>query len=295
MAPSSTNKSISSYEQLVHNLSSEDILSKWNDVTPLKQINDTPTSADSSNNENDESSGLFAGHDQEQIKLMEELCIVLDYNDKPIGAGTKKLCHIMENINQGLLHRAFSVFLFNDDGKLLLQQRADEKITFPGMWTNTCCSHPLCIKSELGITAPDGTHDQNDLKTAISGAKIAAQRKLDHELGIPINDCPYDKFSYLTRIHYKSASGEADSKWGEHEIDYILILKAKNNITINANMNEVKDYKFVDSNELKEMFNDDKLVFTPWFKLICETFLFNWWNNLDNLDEFKDDKIHRML
>ena len=50
----------------------------------------------------------------------------------------------MENINKGLLHRAFSAFVFRPlDGKLLLQQRATEKITFPDMWTNTCCSHPL--------------------------------------------------------------------------------------------------------------------------------------------------------
>ena len=56
----------------------------------------------------------------------------------------------MTNINNGLLHRAFSVFLFRpSDGRLLLQRRADEKITFPGMWTNTCCSHPLAIKAEL--------------------------------------------------------------------------------------------------------------------------------------------------
>jgi isopentenyl-diphosphate delta-isomerase type 1 len=56
----------------------------------------------------------------------------------------------MSNINTGLLHRAFSVFLFRPkDGRLLLQKRADEKITFPGMWTNTCCSHPLSIKAEL--------------------------------------------------------------------------------------------------------------------------------------------------
>ena len=52
--------------------------------------------------------------------------------------------HLMENINKGLLHRAFSAFVFRpSDGRLLLQQRATEKITFPDMWTNTCCSHPL--------------------------------------------------------------------------------------------------------------------------------------------------------
>lgn len=55
----------------------------------------------------------------------------------------------MTNIDQGMLHRAFSVFLFNTKGELLLQQRADAKITFPGYWTNTCCSHPLYVPDEL--------------------------------------------------------------------------------------------------------------------------------------------------
>ena len=110
----------------------------------------------------------------------------------------------MTNIDKGLLHRAFSVFLFNDKNELLLQQRASEKITFPDMWTNTCCSHPLGIPGETGSTLPD----------AIAGVKNAAQRKLDHELGIPKEQVPLEKFRFLTRIHYKAPS---DGKWGEHE------------------------------------------------------------------------------
>lgn len=283
---------MSAYAQLVASLSESDILAKWPEVTPLKKISGVPTSAGSSSATQSSSSDLFNGHDEEQIKLMEELCIVLDNDDKPVGAGTKKLCHIMENIDRGLLHRAFSVFLFNEDGKLLLQQRADEKITFPSMWTNTCCSHPLCVPTELGITK-DGEGDYNDLANAVAGAKNAAQRKLEHELGIPYSDSPLKDFQFLTRIHYKSASGE--SKWGEHEIDYILILKTKNDITIDANYNEVKDFKYVSKDELKEMFKDPELVFTPWFKLICESLLFEWWGNLDNLAPFEDDKVHRLL
>jgi isopentenyl-diphosphate delta-isomerase len=62
----------------------------------------------------------------------------------------------MENINKGLLHRAFSVFLFNSENKLLLQQRANEKITFPDLWTNTCCSHPLNTPLELEEEAQIG-------------------------------------------------------------------------------------------------------------------------------------------
>jgi hypothetical protein len=74
----------------------------------------------------------LAGYDEEQVRLMEEVCIVIDSDDKPIGSGSKKTCHLMENINKGLLHRAFSVFLFDENNRLLLQQRASEKITFPG-------------------------------------------------------------------------------------------------------------------------------------------------------------------
>lgn len=110
----------------------------------------------------------------------------------------------MPNIEKGLLHRAFSVFLFNSQNELLLQQRATEKITFPDMWTNTCCSHPLGIPGEGGA----------ELAESIMGVKRAAQRKLDHELGIPASQVPIENFKFLTRIHYKASSCE---KWGEHE------------------------------------------------------------------------------
>lgn len=112
--------------------------------------------------------------------------------------------HLIENIDQGLLHRAFSVFLFDSQNRLLLQQRATEKITFPDMWTNTCCSHPLGIPGETGV----------GLDASVQGVRRAAQRKLDHELGIKAAQVPIDKFDFLTRIHYKSPS---DGKWGEHE------------------------------------------------------------------------------
>jgi isopentenyl-diphosphate Delta-isomerase len=168
----------------------------------------------------DTSSAELDGHDEEQIRLMDEVCIVLDENDKPIGNFSKKICrylesthqrlaltiagHLMTNIEKGLLHRAFSVFLFNSKNELLLQQRATEKITFPDMWTNTCCSHPLGIPGEGGV----------ELAEAVEGVKRAAQRKLDHELGIKAAQVPIEDFKFLTRIHYKAPS---DGKWGEHE------------------------------------------------------------------------------
>lgn len=116
----------------------------------------------------------------------------------------------MKNIDEGLLHRAFSVFLFDRSNRLLLQQRASEKITFPDMWTNTCCSHPLGVPGETGIK----------LEEAIQGTKRAAIRKLDQELGIKAEYVPLEMFKFLTRIHYKAPS---DGKWGEHESGFFSL------------------------------------------------------------------------
>jgi isopentenyl-diphosphate delta-isomerase len=203
----------------------------------------------------------------------------------------------MENIDRGLLHRAFSVFLFDSQNRLLLQQRATEKITFPDMWTNTCCSHPLGIPGETGV----------GLDASVQGVRRAAVRKLDHELGIPSAQVPIDDFKFLTRIHYKSPS---DGKWGEHEstltewclqdsadmciVDYILFIKA--DVDLNVNPNEVRDSRFVSQDDLRTMFKDDSLKFTPWFKLICESMLYEWWDHLDSgLEKYLGEtEIRRM-
>jgi isopentenyl-diphosphate delta-isomerase len=139
--------------------------------------------------------------DPEQARLMAEECILVDENDVEIGSDSKKNCHLMSNIRQGKLHRAFSLFLFDGD-KLLLQQRSAEKITFPSMWTNTCCSHPLFLDSE---------------RDSVPGVKRAVVRKLQHELGIPAEQVPLDSLLFLTRIHYLAPS---NGEWGEHESKY---------------------------------------------------------------------------
>ena len=103
------------------------------------------------------------------------MCIVINDEDKVIGEATKRKCHLNSNIRKGMLHRAFSVFLFNNNNELLLQQRSDAKITFPGRFTNTCCSHPLSCPQEL---------EEKDF----IGVRRAAQRKLHHELGIKVSE-----------------------------------------------------------------------------------------------------------
>lgn len=198
----------------------------------------------------------------------------------------------MTNIKKGLLHRAFSLFLFSGEGKLLLQQRASEKITFPDMWTNTCCSHPLHIAGEQGSASGEA----DSLSASIEGVKRAAQRKVQQELGIQAHDAPTDNMHFLTRIHYLAPS---DGQWGEHEIDYILFLQhpAQKGPALEPNMNEVRDVRWVSQADLREMFssNPEGLTYTPWFKLICESFLFKWWDSLADLSVCKDEEtIHRM-
>ena len=76
---------------------------------------------------------LVAGLDQTQVDLLDkDQCILIDNDDVVVGVASKKECHLLKNIESGMLHRAFSVFLFNTKGELLLQQRADAKITYPG-------------------------------------------------------------------------------------------------------------------------------------------------------------------
>jgi len=206
----------------------------------------------------------LSAYDPEQSKLMEERCILVDAQDRAYGAEDKKTCHLMENINKGLLHRAFSAFIFRpSDAKLLLQQRASEKITFPDMWTNTCCSHPL------------DDFETEKIEEDQLGVRVAASRKLEHELGIPKSQTPTKEFQYLTRIHYLAPS---DGIWGEHEVDYILFLTA--DVTVTPNPNEIRAHKYVSKEELQAMFEDPKNSFTPWFKLIARDFLFGWWDEL---------------
>ncbi|SCU85068.1 LAMI_0C10022g1_1 [Lachancea mirantina] len=276
---------MSSYAQLVESQSAKQVLDLFPDIIPLSKRPNTHSSESSSSTQGDV---VFEGHDEEQIKLMCENCIVLDWDDSAIGAGTKKLCHLMTNIEKGLLHRAFSVFLFNDKNELLLQQRASEKITFPDLWTNTCCSHPLCVDDELGV---DGS-----LAGKVAGVKTAASRKLEQELGIPVSETQTKgEYHFLNRIHYMAPS---NGPWGEHEIDYILFFKlaAGEQLTVNPNVNEVRDYTWVTADKLREMLHNPHLKFTPWFKLICESSLFGWWEQLQDLSAVENDQtIHRLL
>ena len=116
------------------------------------------------------SSAASSIEDPVQRALMSEQCILVDRLDRATGQASKEECHTLA-LGTSPLHRAFSVFLFNREGELLLQRRSQHKVTFPGLWSNTCCSHPLATPPEQETAGA-------------MGVKRAAQRKLAHELGI---------------------------------------------------------------------------------------------------------------
>merc|ERR1711935_303829 len=207
--------------------------------------------------------------------MLRDKCILLDAEDNVIGFDDKYETHIFcPERPRGKLHRAFSVFLFDQDNNMLLQQRAASKITFPNVWTNTCCSHPL---SGLSPTEVDGPDDLRRGADSVPGVKRAAVRKLLHELGIPAEQVPVDKFKFLTRLHYWASDAVThgpDAIWGEHEIDYILLIKTDARVSLdNVNVEEVSDTKYVSREECVQMLKNDDLLWSPWCRVIAEQFL----------------------
>lgn len=197
--------------------------------------------------------------DPEQARLMGEQVILCTPADEPLGAMSKVDAHLVAN---GLpLHRAFSLFLFDTRGRMLLQRRAATKVTFPSYWTNTVCSHPLHVPSEV-----DGA----------PGAINAAVRKVEHELGITALQ-PKD-VAFLTRVLYRAASCDT---WGEHELDYVLF--AQRDVPHHAAPNEVSETRYVTSAELRELWcNADKgeVQITPWFRHIVDSVGWSLWDDL---------------
>lgn len=220
-----------------------------------------------------------AGLSQNELMYKDE-CVLVDEADNITGHASKWQAHRFEGAQpSGLLHRAFSVFLFDGANRLLLQQRALSKITFPGVWTNTCCSHQL---HGYQPTEVDGAEDVAAGK--VMGTASAAVRKLDHELGLPSAELPLQSFRYLTRLHYCAADRDPsrpDSPWGEHEMDYILFIRVPD-ASLAPNPEEVADVRYVTQDQLKEMMDPASgLKWSPWFRIIAQKFLPQWWADLD--------------
>ena len=205
-----------------------------------------------------DASEVLAGSDSIQESLMAEAVIQVTENDEVVGPISKLDSHH----GDGKYHRAFSVMLFDSSGRLLLQRRASHKITFPDVWANSCCSHPLHSEEEM------------ELKNAL-GVKRAAIRKLEQELGIHPSQVPIEKFDFVTRMRYQARQ---DEDWIEREIDHCLVIHA--DVDVNPNPNEVSEIKWVSHEDLEEMLvaDDTENVIAPWFRCIAARIMDDdWW------------------
>ena len=216
-------------------------------------IDDVPTAQVRS-----DASDVLGGRDSIQESLMAEAVIQVSENDEVIGPISKFDSHY----KVGTYHRAFSVLLFDSSGRLLLQRRASHKITFPDVWANSCCSHPLHSDEELEM--------KNNL-----GVKRAAIRKLEQELGISPSQVPLDEFDFVTKMRYQARQ---DDDWIEREVDHCLVIHA--DVDVNPNPNEVSEIKWVSQAELEEMLlaEDPENVIAPWFRCIAARIMNDdWW------------------
>ena len=219
------------------------------------------------------------GADATQSALMAEAIILTDEWDGVLGPGSKIAAHR----GPGAFHRAFSVLLFDSQKRLLLQRRASDKVTFPDVWANSCCSHPLHSDEEM---------DETDY----IGSKRAAVRKLEQELGIRPEQVPLDSFHFITKMRYSARMNEI---WIEREVDHILVIQA--DVDLNPNPNEISEVKWVTRDELEAMLVDEDEnagVIAPWFRCIAALVMNEeWWQAVGDseaLERLVDGQIHDM-
>ncbi len=166
--------------------------------------------------------------------MTEELVILVNENDEQIGLMPKQEAH-----EKALLHRAFSVFLFNEKNELLLQQRALTKYHSPGLWTNTCCSHQRVGETNLQ----------------------AGKRRLFEEMGIATPLRETTKFIYQAPF---------DNGLTEHELDHILIGSFNGKPVINED--EVAAWKWMPMADVEKDMKKNPEIYTAWFKIIFDKF-----------------------
>jgi isopentenyl-diphosphate delta-isomerase len=158
-----------------------------------------------------------------------EQLILVDADDNETGFLSKAEAHD----GGGVLHRAFSVFLLNENGELLMQQRAASKRLWPGYWSNSCCSHP-----RRGETM-----------------EVATRRRLRDELNVEA------ELEFVYKFSYEANFGDAGS---ENELCHVYLGRVSGDV--HANDHEIAATRFVSARELAEEMNDSPGVFTPWFK-----------------------------
>jgi isopentenyl-diphosphate delta-isomerase len=164
------------------------------------------------------------------VSSEEELLIRVDADDRPIGTLDKSACHD----GAGLLHRAFSLFVFNSAGELLLQRRHPDKRLWPSYWSNSCCSHPRAGE---------------DMETAVA-------RRLQQELGLTA------RLRYLFKFEYRATFGDIGT---EHELCWVYAGTTRETPVINTT--EISQWRWIAPAVLDAELAATPEAFTPWFKL----------------------------
>ena len=160
-----------------------------------------------------------------------ELLILVDKNDNILGYEEKIKCHL----GRGTKHRAFSVFIFDRQGRLLIQKRAQSKMLWPGFWANTCCSHPRKGEDYLG----------------------AAQRRLKEEMGIKTDLKLAFKFSYEAQYQDIGSENELCAVFGGRW----------QGDDIQPDSSEVAEWKWMTIDEIKQDIESKPELYAPWFKI----------------------------
>ncbi|MGD9578873.1 MAG: isopentenyl-diphosphate Delta-isomerase [Syntrophorhabdus sp.] len=182
--------------------------------------------------------------------------ILVDQRDNDIGSEEKDACHRIPT----KLHRAFSIFIVNQHGNMLIQKRAATKKTWPGFWSNACCSHP-----KKGENISDST-----------------QRRLSEELGFT---CP---LQHISSFHYKA---DYDKEFGENEIDHVFVGQFDG--VIKSNKDEIEDWRFVSIEELSDDVHKHPQKFTPWFKKALPKVVKFVTSRLQEVAKTKNQHTHR--
>lgn len=167
-----------------------------------------------------------------QVSSESERLILVDDDDHVVGHVSKAEAHD----GQGMLHRAFSIFIFNKSGELLLQQRSEQKRLWPLFWSNSCCSHP-----REGETY-----------------EVSTARRLREELGLEAS------LIFLYRFKYQAYYSEAGS---EHELCCVYSGQVDNSVTVSVNPNEIAAWKWLSPGAVDHLVQDTPGSLTPWFKL----------------------------
>ncbi len=186
------------------------------------------------------------GKNHPQVSFSDEPLILVNEKDEVVGYKDKVSCHV----GDGILHRAFSIFIFNGKGQVLMQKRSAEKPLWPLFWSNSCCSHPRKGESY----------------------QVATQRRLKEELGFTT------RLKFLFKFQYQARFGQVGS---ENELCSVYVGRYDGPVQVNAR--EIAEWEWITVEELEKEMQEHPERFTPWFKMEWERMRREYWPEISAL------------